>query len=82
MSGDSKPMPLEDWEIELLEAGGSAWREIEGSDYAQIFGREPEAWRDPLGALRLTLAGEPVDIPRARHEIEVLVLVLNVAGVS
>lgn len=47
------------------------------SDYFDVFGREPEAWRDPLGALRLTLAGEPVDISRARHEMEMLVQVLN-----
>lgn len=49
------------------------------SDYSDIFGREPEPWREPLGALRLTLTGpvESVDVKRAQHEIEELVRVLN-----
>jgi hypothetical protein len=47
------------------------------SDYQEIFGREPEPWREPLGALRLTLTGEPVDVERARSECEALVKVLN-----
>ena len=44
-----------------------------------VFGREPEDWRGPLGALRLTLAGDPdkVDVVRAQHEVEELVRVLN-----
>lgn len=49
------------------------------SDYSEIFGREPEPWREPLGALRLTLMGDPsaVDVRRAQHEVEDLVRVLN-----
>ena len=50
------------------------------SDYSDIFGREPEPWREPLGALRLTLADEilsPWQIDRARAECEALVRVLN-----
>ena len=49
------------------------------SEYSRIFGREPEDWREPLGALRLTLAGDPdkVDVVRAQHEVEELVRVLN-----
>lgn len=47
------------------------------SDYAEIFGREPEPWRGPLGAVRLTAWGDPVDVPRLRHEVEELVRVLN-----
>ena len=50
------------------------------SDYSDIFGREPEPWREPLGALRLTLADEsatPWQIERARAECEALVKVLN-----
>ena len=51
------------------------------SDYSDIFGREPEPWREPLGALRLTLTGpaESVDVERAQHEVEVLVRVLEAA---
>ena len=49
------------------------------SNYNYIFEREPEPWREPLGALRLTLTGpvESVDVERAQHEIEELVRVLN-----
>lgn len=49
------------------------------SDYSEIFGREPEPWREPLGALRLTLTGDPeeVDVVRAQHEVEELVKVLD-----
>ena len=50
------------------------------SDYSDIFGREPEPWREPLGALRLTLADEsttPWQVERARAECEALVKVLN-----
>jgi hypothetical protein len=48
------------------------------SDYAEIFGHEPEPWRKPLGALRLTLAGDhPWTLERARIECEELVRVLN-----
>lgn len=49
------------------------------SDCSEIFGREPEPWREPLGALRLTLAGAPshVDVERAQAEVEELVKVLN-----
>lgn len=48
-------------------------------DYREVFGRAPEAWRGPLGALRLTLAGDAseVDVSRAQYEIEELVRVLN-----
>ena len=28
-------------------------------DYEYIFGRKAEDWREPLGALRLTLTGDP-----------------------
>ena len=50
------------------------------SDYSEIFGRELEPWREPLGALRLTLAdehGPSWQIERARAECEALVKVLN-----
>lgn len=49
------------------------------ADYRSIFGRNPEPWREPLGALRLTLAGDAdkVDVVRAQHEIEWLTRVLN-----
>ena len=49
------------------------------SDYSDVFGREPEAWRGPLGALRLTLADDAASaqISRARAECEELVRVLN-----
>lgn len=46
-------------------------------DYKDVFGRHPEIWRTPLGALILTLAGEPVDIPRAREEVRRLALALE-----
>lgn len=53
--------------------------EDENRDYRDVFGRNPEPWRIPLGALRLTLTGEPakVDVPRAQAEVEELVKVLN-----
>ena len=50
------------------------------SDYSDTFGGEREPWRDPLGALRLTVAGEsatPWQVERARAECEALVRVLN-----
>lgn len=49
------------------------------TDYFEVFGAYPETWRGPLGALRLTLTGDPdkVDVVRAQHEIEELVRVLN-----
>lgn len=50
------------------------------SDYKQVFGREPEAWREPMGALRVTLWNEPPPewtIERARNEVEWLCRVLN-----
>lgn len=48
-------------------------------DYEYIFGKPAEDWREPLGALRLTLTGDPdkVDVVRAQHEVEELVRVLN-----
>lgn len=48
-------------------------------DYFEIFRTYPETWREPLGALRLTLTGDPatVDVVRAQHEVEELVRVLN-----
>ena len=51
----------------------------EERDYREVFGRTPEPWRGPLGALRLTLAGDPaqVDVKRAQAECEELVKVLN-----
>ena len=50
------------------------------SNYQQVFGRKPEAWREPLGALRLTLhdqSAPPWQLQRARDEVEWLVQVLN-----
>lgn len=50
------------------------------ADYREIFGRNPEPWRVPLGALRLTLAADVPqewDWERARDECEELVKVLN-----
>lgn len=51
-------------------------------DYFEVFGRYPEVWRVPLGALRLTLTGDPdkVDVVRAQAEVEELVKVLNEGG--
>lgn len=48
-------------------------------DYFEVFGRNPEKWREPLGALRLTLTGDPesVDVKRAQAEVEWLTRVLN-----
>lgn len=48
-------------------------------DYEYVFGQQAEDWREPLGALRLTLYGDPdkVDVVRAQHEVEELVRVLN-----
>ena len=58
---------------------GATVRQDDNKDYRGVFGREPEDWRGPLGALRLTLAGDPdkVDVVRAQHEVEELVRVLN-----
>ena len=50
------------------------------ADYREIFGRDPEPWRAPLGALRMTLSDEtapPWQLERARAECEELVRVLN-----
>ena len=50
------------------------------ADYREVFGRDPEPWRLPLGALRLTLADESApswQLDRARAECEALVKVLN-----
>lgn len=50
------------------------------SDYRQVFGREAEAWREPLGALRITLFDDDPpewQIERARSEVEWLTRVLN-----
>lgn len=49
------------------------------NDYREIFNTDPEPWRQPLGALRLTLRGDPatVDVVRAQHEVEELVRILN-----
>lgn len=52
------------------------------SDYKDVFGREPEAWRTPLGALRLTLWDDSKpewQLQRARDEVEWLTRVLNEA---
>lgn len=49
----------------------------DNADYREIFGRDPEPWRMALGALRITIHSEPVDIERARAEIEELTRVLN-----
>lgn len=49
-------------------------------EYALIFGRNPEAWREPLGALRMTLWDDnPPEwqLERARNEVEWLTRVLN-----
>ena len=54
--------------------------EIDSRDeYAAIFDAPQGAWREPLGALRLTLTGDPesVDVRRAQIECEQLVKVLN-----
>ena len=48
--------------------------------YREIFGREPEPWREHLGALRLTLWDETKpswQLRRARDECEALVKSLN-----
>lgn len=52
------------------------------NDYKQVFGRNPEVWREPLGALRLTLwadsaSGPEWTIARARDEVEWLCRVMN-----
>ncbi|HPG64875.1 MAG TPA: hypothetical protein PLE82_06010 [Saccharofermentans sp.] len=51
------------------------------SDYSDVFGQEPEPWREPLGALLLTLADThtPVlkTLERARHEVRALQKLLN-----
>lgn len=46
-------------------------------EYREIFGQYPEVWREPLGALLLTLATDVVDIDRARIEARELSRVLN-----
>ena len=55
------------------------------ADYRDVFGKDPEPWREPLGALRLTLSDEtepPWTLERARAECEELVRVLNEAEVT
>lgn len=50
------------------------------NDYKQVFGREPEPWREPLGALRMTLWADPAPewtIERARDEVEWLCRAMN-----
>lgn len=53
-----------------------------GSEYRSVFGREPEPWREPLGALILTL-NDPSEpdwmLARAREELRWLTRVLNEA---
>ena len=58
---------------------GSVGDPVFDAEYRAIFGRNPESWREPLGALRLTLAGDPsrVDVERAQEEMEALVRALN-----
>lgn len=61
---------------------GSYYRDGRGvllRDYYDVFGTEPEPWREALGALRLTLTGDldKVDVRRAQYEIEELVRILN-----
>ena len=66
--------------VEYAETIRALVCEIESRDeYAAIFDAPQGAWREPLGALRLTLAGPPeeVDVRRAQHECEQLVKVLN-----
>jgi hypothetical protein len=46
-------------------------------EHGSIFGRNPEPWREHLGALRLTLSAETLDVVRARAECEALVAVMN-----
>ena len=65
--------------VELRAVGVELWGPSV-SDYREVFGREPEPWREPLGALRLTLAGDTLDVERARSELEALVKVLNGSG--
>lgn len=52
---------------------------VRDQDYREVFGKSPEPWREPLGALILTLAGSPddVDVRRAQIECEELTRVLN-----
>lgn len=66
-----------------LLAGSTASATDENADYREVFGRDSEPWRAPLGALRLTLADETApdwQLERARAECEELVRVLNDAG--
>jgi len=49
-------------------------------DYREVFGASAEPWREPLGALRLTLADQTApywQVERARAECEALVKALN-----
>lgn len=65
--------------IRMLVSDVMAEAEL-NADYRDVFGRNPEPWRTPLGALRLTLAdesGPPWQLERARAECEELVRVLN-----
>lgn len=66
--------------IQAVHAIRALIEEVESyEEGAAIFDWPQGAWRGPLGALRLTLTGEPekVDVPRAQHECEQLVKVLN-----
>lgn len=65
--------------LEWFEIVTECLKSIRDKDYREVFGSEPEEWRNPLGALRLTLTGDPdtVDVVRAQHEVEQLVKVLN-----
>lgn len=52
------------------------------ADYREVFGRNPEPWRAPLGALRLTIHTDPEFRyngwnQRLKDEVEELVRVLN-----
>lgn len=53
--------------------------DYEDVEHFEVFGKYPERWRGPLGALRMTLWGDPngVDVQRAQHECEELVRILN-----
>lgn len=66
--------------VDYAETIRALVEEVESRDeYAAIFDAPQGAWRGPLGALRLTLTGDPekVDVRRAQIECEQLVKVLN-----
>lgn len=76
-----------DWNAYLSDADRIIASAINGTlfgdddtDYREIFGKNPDRWRVPLGALLLTLADEtapPWQLARARDEAEELKRVLN-----